>query len=53
MNGKYLIINNSTDRQVVEHVSEVLPHLGVAILALTFCVEPIYLCNLSGLMVAS
>ena len=48
-----LIIDQGSERQVVEEVCKVLPNIGVAVLAETFVVETVHLGNLSRLMVST
>lgn len=49
----HLVINQSCQRKVVEQVREVLPDVCVAILPQAFVVEPVYLRDLSRLVIAS
>jgi len=49
----YLSFNKSRQRQVVKQVGEILPHIGIAVLAQTLIVESINLCNLSTLVVTT
>lgn len=53
MQAEDLSINKSCQRQVVKQVCEVLPNVGIAILAEAFIIETIDLCDLPGLMVAT
>jgi hypothetical protein len=53
MDTKNLIINYSSNWKIVENIREVLPHLRITILALTFSVKSVNLCNLSGFMISS
>lgn len=48
-----LVVDQSGKRQVVEEVCEVLPHVGVAVLAKTLVVEAVDLGNLSRLVVSA
>lgn len=48
-----LAFNYGSEGEQVEEISEVLPHIGVAVLAEAFIVEAIDLGDLSGLVVAS
>ena len=41
MNAKDLVADDNTQRQVVEHVGEVMPDIGAAILASALGVEAI------------
>ena len=49
----YLSFNERRQWQVIKQVSEVLPHICIAILAKTFIVEAVHLSNLSALMVTT
>ena len=48
-----LVLNHSSQRQVVEEISQVLPNVSVAVLAHALVVKPINLRDLSALVVAS
>lgn len=48
-----LVVDQGSQRQVVEEIGKVLPYVGVAVLSKAFIVETIDLGNLSGLVVAS
>jgi len=50
---KYLVVDQGRERQVVEQVGKVLPHIGVAVLAKTLVVEPVHLRDLARLVVAA
>ena len=47
-----LVFNNSRQGQVVKKLSELLPDLGVAVLAQAFVIESVYLGDLTRLVVA-
>lgn len=49
----HLIVNESSQWQVVEKVGKVLPDIGVAILSQALVVESIYLCNLSTFVISA
>lgn len=53
MKTENLIVDQGSEREVVEEVGEILPHVGVAILSETFIVKAINLSNLTGLVVSS
>ena len=53
MEAKDLAVDQSRQRQVVEQIREVLPHVGVAVLSQTFVVEAVHLSDLSGLVIAA
>ena len=53
MKAEDLIIDKSGEREVIEEVGEVFPHVRVAIFAETLIVETIHLSNLAGFMVSS
>ena len=53
MQTENLILDDSCERQIVEEVGEVLPHVGVAVLAEALVVEAVDLGDLSALVVAS
>mmetsp|Transcript_35740 Transcript_35740/g.87966 ORF Transcript_35740/g.87966 Transcript_35740/m.87966 type:complete len:225 (-) Transcript_35740:339-1013(-) len=48
-----LVVDGGGQRQVVEHVRDVLPHVGVAVLAQALVVEPVHLGDLAALVVAA
>ena len=51
MQAEYLAVYQGCQGQVVEQVSEVLPHVGIAILAEALVVEAVDLGDLPGLVV--
>lgn len=51
MNAEYIVVNDYTQGEKIEHVCEVVPHVGIAIFAVAFCVESIGLGYTAGLMV--
>jgi len=53
MYTEHFSINHSSNWQVVEHLSAVLPRIGVAIFSVDLIIEPIDCSDLSGLMIAS
>lgn len=48
-----LVVDNAGEGEVVEHVGEVMPDSGVAVLATTFGIEAVGLSDSSGLVVAA
>jgi hypothetical protein len=48
-----LVVDQSRERQVIEEIGEVLPHVRVAILSKALVVKTIDLSNLTGLVVAA
>lgn len=48
-----LVVDQGGERQVIEEVREVLPDIGVAVLAKTLVVEAVHLGNLSRLVVST
>lgn len=48
-----LVFNESSEGEVIEEVGEVLPHVGVAILAEALVVEAVNLGDLAGFVVAT
>ncbi len=48
-----LIIDHHRQGQKIEHIGEVMPNIGIAVLAITFCVEPVRLGDTAGFMVAA
>ena len=48
-----LIFDDSCQRQVVKEVSQVFPDVSIAVLAETFIVEAIYLCDLTTFMITA
>ena len=53
MQTEDFLFDNCGQGQVVEQVSEVLPHVGVAVLAQALVVEPVHLRDLPRLVIAS
>ncbi len=63
METEYLAFDNSSEREIIEKLCEVLPHIGVAIFPQTFIIETIaskgnidnnlHLSDLSRFMVTS
>ena len=49
----YLRVDESGEWQIVEQVGEILPHVGVAVLAQALVVEAVHLCDLTRLVVAA
>ena len=50
---KHLPIYDSSDGKIVKYISKKLPNFGITILCLALSVEPIYLCDLPGLVISS
>lgn len=48
-----LVFNESSEGEVVEEISEVFPHVGVAVFAKALVVETVDLGDLTGLVVAT
>lgn len=53
MQAENLSINEGGERQIVEQIGEVLPHVGISVFAQTFVVESVDLRDLSRLVVAA
>ena len=53
MHAEDLVIDHDGQREEVEHVREVVPDVGVAVLAVAFGVEAVGLGYASGLVVAA
>lgn len=53
MNAKDLVVDHHAQCEEVEHVSEVVPYIGVPIFPRTLGVEAVRLCHAAGLVVAS
>ena len=53
MNAQHPPIDDSCQVEVVENLTAALPDICIAILPLTFIIEPIDLCDLSTLVIAS
>lgn len=53
MQAEYLVLDDSSQRQEVKQISQVLPYVGVAVLAQTLVVETINLRDLPTLMISS
>lgn len=51
--AEYLVVNQSSERKIVEKISEELPDVGVAVFAQALIVEAVDLCDLARLVVAS
>ena len=48
-----LVVDQGSQRQVVEQICEELPDVGISVLAKTLIIEAVYLCDLSGFVVAA
>lgn len=48
-----LVVDESSEGEVVEEVCKVLPHVGIAVLAKTFVVESVNLGDLTRLVISS
>lgn len=53
MKTEDLVVDESSEGKVVEEVSEVLPHVGIAVLPQALVVEAIDLCDLAGFVVST
>jgi hypothetical protein len=53
MDAKYAAIYDGTQRKIIEDFAAPAPHVAAAVLALTFVVEPVYLRDLSRLVVST
>ena len=53
MNAEYLVADHNTQRQIVEHVCEIMPDIGTPIFSCALSVETIRLCNTSRLVIPS
>ena len=53
MPSTYLTIDERRQRQVVKEIGEILPDVGVAVLAQTLVIEAVDLCDLTTLMVTT
>lgn len=53
MKAENLILHHSRQRQVVEQIGQVLPHVSIAVLAQAFIVEAINLCDLATLVISA
>ena len=53
MDAKDLVVNNSSQRQIIENFCAIAPYIHRAVLSETFIVETVDLCDLSTLVVAS
>lgn len=53
MNAKDLITYDHAQRQVVEHISKVVPDVGAAVFASAFGIEAIRLCDASRFVVSA
>jgi len=53
MNAEYLIVDDHTQGKEVEHVGEIMPDIGIAVLSCAFGVKSIRLSNATRLMVAA
>ena len=53
MYTKHPSIHDSSKREIVKHLTAPPPHVTTSILALTFVVKAVYLCDLAGLVVSA
>jgi len=53
MYAEYLVVNDNAEGEVVEHVGEVVPDIGVAVFARAFCVEAVGLGYAAGFVVSA
>ena len=53
MNAENLVVDDTREREVVEHVGEVVPHGSVAIFSAAFRVEAIRLRDAAGFVIAT
>ena len=53
MEAEDLVLDHSGEGQVVKELCELLPHVGVSILTEALVIEPVYLSDLSRLVVSS
>jgi hypothetical protein len=53
MQTKNLFFDESCEREIIEKVSEVLPHIRIAVFAQTFVVKAINLGDLSTLVIST
>ena len=53
MKAEDLVVNKRGEREVVEKVGKIFPYICIAVFPEALVVKPIYLGNLSGLMVSS
>jgi hypothetical protein len=53
VHAKHLVLDDTSDRKVIEHVREVLPSQRIAELLLAFHVETVVLRNAAGLVVTT
>ena len=52
MQGEYLSLHHSSQWQLVKELREVLPHVGISVLALALIIKAVHLCDLTTLVVA-
>lgn len=53
MQAEYLVVDQRSQREVVEQISEVFPDVGVAVFSETFVVETVHLRNLTRFVITS
>ena len=53
MDAKDLVVNNSSQRQIIENFCAIAPYIHRAVLSEAFIVETVDLSDLSALVVAS
>lgn len=53
MKTEYLILNQSSERKIIEEVGKVLPDIGISVFAQTFVVESVNLSDLTGFMIST
>lgn len=53
MYTEYLIVDDHTEGQKIEHVGKVVPYVGIAVLSGTLGIESVGLCHTSRLVIAA
>jgi hypothetical protein len=50
---EYLVVDDDRECEIVKHISEVVPNIGIAVLATAFSVKAVRLCHTSRLVVSA
>ena len=53
MDTEVLIFDNGWNREVIEYICDIFPHIEWAIFPLTLCIKSVNLGDLAGLMISS
>ena len=53
MHAEDLVVDHDAEGQEIEHIREIVPDIGVAVLAGAFCVETVRLGDAAGFMISA